>query len=64
MHRVILDLDQQAVSSIVVLKGRLLSRDTLVPLEYVEQADQDEVTLRLTSDELDEIDDDQDDADK
>ncbi len=55
VHRVVVDLERQAVASIVVLKGRLLSRDILVPLEYVERADEDGVGLRLTTDELKEL---------
>lgn len=55
VHRVVVDLEQEAVASIVVLKGRLLSRDILVPLEYVERADEDGLSLRLTTDELDEL---------
>ena len=55
VHRVVVDLERQAVVSIVVLKGRLLSRDILVPLEYVERADEHRVTLRLTTDELDDL---------
>src|SRR6476469_4547113 len=55
VHRVVVDLEAQTVASIVVLKGRLLSRDILVPLEYVEQADEDGVLLTLTSDELENL---------
>jgi uncharacterized protein YrrD len=55
VHRVVLDLDREAVVSIVVLKGHLLSRDILVPLEYVERADEDGVVLRLTTDELEQL---------
>ena len=32
MHRVLVDLDDDSVTGIVVLKGGLLSRDVLVPL--------------------------------
>ena len=31
VHRVVVDLDDQAVTAIVVLRGRWLSRDVLVP---------------------------------
>ena len=55
VHRVIVDIEQQAVTSIVVLKGRFLSRDILVPIDYVERADQDSVTLRLGKEELDQL---------
>jgi uncharacterized protein YrrD len=55
VHRVVVDLERQAVASIVVLKGRLLSRDILVPLEYVEGADESGVVLRLTEDELEQL---------
>jgi hypothetical protein len=52
VHRVVVDLEQQAVVSIVVLKGGLLKRDVLVPLDFVDQAAGHEVTLRLSRDEL------------
>lgn len=52
VHRVVVDLEAQTVASIVVLKGHLLSRDILVPLEYVERADEDGVVLSLRADEL------------
>src|ERR671932_2346902 len=55
VHRLVLDLYEQAVASIVVLKGRLLSRDILVPLRYVERADQDGVLLSLTTEELEQL---------
>lgn len=55
VHRVVVDLEAQSVASIVVLKGHLLSRDILVPLEYVEQADADGVVLNLTTDELESL---------
>lgn len=55
VHRVVLDLDRQAVASIVVLKGRLLSRDILVPFEAIEQVDDDGVLLNMTTDELDQL---------
>jgi uncharacterized protein YrrD len=52
---VVVDLDREAVVSIVVLKGRLLSRDILVPLEYIDQAGEDGVLLSLTTDELEQL---------
>src|SRR5437773_2744985 len=55
VHRVIVDLEQQAVTSIVVLKGRILSRDILVPVDYINKADQDSVTLGLGKDDLDQL---------
>jgi sporulation protein YlmC with PRC-barrel domain len=55
VHRVVVDLDDKAVVSLVVLAGRLLSRDVLVPIDFVERATPDEVTLRLTADELDQL---------
>jgi uncharacterized protein YrrD len=55
VHRVVVDLERQAVASIVALKGHLLSRDILVPLEYVDRADEDGVVLRLTEDELEKL---------
>jgi uncharacterized protein YrrD len=55
VHRVVVDLERQEVASIVVLKGRLLSRDILVPLEHVERADEDGVSLKITTDELEQL---------
>lgn len=55
VHRVVVDLEEQAVASIVVLKGRLLSRDILVPVQYVERAGRDGVVLGLTTDELEQL---------
>ena len=55
VHRLVVDLEEQTVSSIVVLKGRLLSRDILVPLQYVERADEDGVLLGLTTEELEQL---------
>lgn len=55
VHRVVVDLEAQSVASIVVLKGHLLSRDILVPLDYVERADEDGVVLNLTTEELESL---------
>jgi sporulation protein YlmC with PRC-barrel domain len=55
VHRVVVDLDNQAVVSLVVLEGRLLSRDVLVPIDFIESSNPKEVTLRLAADELDQL---------
>jgi hypothetical protein len=55
VHRVVIDLEQRAVVSVVVLKGHLLPRDILVPLDFIERADGGRVTLRLTRDELEHL---------
>jgi nucleotide-binding universal stress UspA family protein/sporulation protein YlmC with PRC-barrel domain len=56
VHRVVLDLEQQAVVGVVVLRGPgLLARDVLVPIDLVEQVDDDGLTLRLTAGELDRL---------
>src|SRR3984893_5138690 len=55
VHRVVVDLDDQAVTAIVVLKGRLLSRDALVPLDFIDRADAHELVLRLDEDQLDQL---------
>src|SRR5919201_5890974 len=55
IHRVVVDLEREAVTGIVVLKGHLLSRDILVPLEDIEWADKDGVTLGLTRDQLEQL---------
>jgi uncharacterized protein YrrD len=55
VHRVVVDLEDRAVTAIVVLKGRLLSRDVLVPLDFIAHADGQEVVLRLDEDQLDQL---------
>ena len=57
VHRVVVDIENQAVVAIVVLKGRLLSRDILVPIDFVDRTDYDGATvrLRLDKDELDQL---------
>ena len=47
VHRVLVDLDDKAVTGVVVLKGRVLPRDVLVPLDFIEHFDADEVVLTL-----------------
>jgi sporulation protein YlmC with PRC-barrel domain len=55
VHRVVVDLDDKAVTGIVVLGGRLLARDILVPLEFIDRADAHEVELTLTADEVEQL---------
>jgi sporulation protein YlmC with PRC-barrel domain len=55
VHRVVVDLDDQAVTAIVVLRGRWLSRDVLVPLDFIDHADGREIVLRLDDDQLDQL---------
>src|SRR4051794_25355659 len=45
VHRVVVDIDNEAVVAVVVLKGRLLSRDILVPIDFVDSADGNVVRL-------------------
>src|SRR5687767_353553 len=52
VHRVVVDLEQQAVTALVVLQGGLLARDVLVPLDFVDHAEASTVTLRLRRAEL------------
>ncbi|MCC7107487.1 MAG: PRC-barrel domain-containing protein [Chloroflexi bacterium] len=52
VHRIVVDLEQQAVVSIVVLRGRLLPRDILVPIDFVADAEGDELRLTLSKDKL------------
>jgi nucleotide-binding universal stress UspA family protein len=53
VHRIVVDLEQRAVSSIVVLGRDRLARDVLVPVDFIEQLDNGVVRLRLTAEELD-----------
>jgi uncharacterized protein YrrD len=55
VHRVLVDLDDDSVTGIVVLKGGLLSRDVLVPLDFIDRVEDDEVVLTLDEDELDQL---------
>jgi sporulation protein YlmC with PRC-barrel domain len=55
VHRVIVDLQDSAVTGIVVLKGRLLSRDVLVPIDFVDRVEGDDVVLTLDEHELDQL---------
>jgi sporulation protein YlmC with PRC-barrel domain len=55
VHRVVVDVEDRAVIGIVVLKGRLLSRDILVPLDFIDDADATQAVLRLNADELDQL---------
>jgi nucleotide-binding universal stress UspA family protein len=53
IHRVVVDLDQQAIVSIVVLGRGSLGRDVLVPADYIRSAGVEEVHLELTREALD-----------
>ncbi|HEV7665145.1 MAG TPA: PRC-barrel domain-containing protein [Chloroflexota bacterium] len=55
VHRVVVDLVDQAVTAIVVLQGHLLSRDVLVPFDFIDHQESDEVVLRLDHDRLEEL---------
>jgi nucleotide-binding universal stress UspA family protein len=55
VHRVVVDLDQQAVVGVVVLGRGPLARDILVPIDFVDRVGDGEVGLRLTSEELDRL---------
>jgi sporulation protein YlmC with PRC-barrel domain len=55
VHRLLVDLDDGVVTGIVVLKGRLLTRDVLVPLDRVERADDDGVRLTVDEAALDDL---------
>jgi sporulation protein YlmC with PRC-barrel domain len=55
VHRVLIDLDDNSVTGIVVLKGRLLSRDILVPLDFIDRVEDHDVVLTLDENELDQL---------
>jgi len=55
VHRVLLDLDDNSATGIVVLKGRVLTRDVLVPFDFIDHASDDEVVLTLDERELDQL---------
>jgi nucleotide-binding universal stress UspA family protein len=53
VHRVVVDLEQHAVISIVVVGRDQLARDVLIPIDFIERLDNSEVRLRLTGEEVD-----------
>jgi nucleotide-binding universal stress UspA family protein len=55
VHRVVVDLEQHAVVSVVVLGRGPLARDVLVPLEFIDHMEDGELELRLTSEALDQL---------
>jgi nucleotide-binding universal stress UspA family protein len=55
VHRVVLDLDQRAVVSLVVLSGGALGRDVLVPVDYIQSLGTDNVKLGLSAAALDDL---------
>ena len=55
VHRVVVDFDQQAIVSIVVLGRGGLGRDVLVPVDYIQSLGNDEVQLGLTREALDDL---------
>jgi sporulation protein YlmC with PRC-barrel domain len=55
VHRVLVDLDDESVTGIVVLKGRVLSRDILVPIDFIDRVEGDAVVLTLDEDELEQL---------
>jgi sporulation protein YlmC with PRC-barrel domain len=55
VDRVVLDPKTKAVSHIVVRKGFLFVEDKIVPLDMIESADQDCVTLRAAAGDLEKL---------
>jgi nucleotide-binding universal stress UspA family protein len=55
VHRVVIDLDQRAIVSVVVLGRGPLARDVLVPVDLIADLAEDQLTLRMTRDELDQL---------
>jgi nucleotide-binding universal stress UspA family protein len=55
VHRVVVDLEQRAVVSIVVLGRDRLARDVVVPIDFLERLDEGEVRLKLTAAQFDEL---------
>jgi len=53
VHRVVVDLNQRAVVSIIVLGRDRLARDVVVPIDFVNKVAKSEVRLRVTTEELD-----------
>jgi nucleotide-binding universal stress UspA family protein/sporulation protein YlmC with PRC-barrel domain len=55
VHRVVLDLEQQAMVAIVVLDRGGLARDILVPADFVDRVDDGTLELRVRGDELEQF---------
>ena len=55
VHRVVVDLEQQAVVGVVVLGRGPLARDVLVPADFIESVANEELLLRLTGDEVERL---------
>jgi uncharacterized protein YrrD len=55
VHRVLVDLDDNSATGIVVLKGRVLTRDVLVPLDFIDHVSDDEVVLTIDESELNQL---------
>jgi len=55
VHRIVVDLEQRAIVSVVMVGQGPLARDVLLPVDLVETAHADEVYLRITRDELDRL---------
>lgn len=54
LHKVVLDPHTQRVTDLIVERGFLLTMDRVVPLNIVEQATREQVTLSISSQELSE----------
>src|SRR5438874_12870215 len=53
LRQVVLDPGDSRVASLVVRRGGLPARDSVVPVEAVESASDDAIKLKLTKDEVD-----------
>ncbi len=52
VERVIINPDSKEVDALVVHRGLILTRDVVVPLSLIQEAERDEVTLRIGSAQL------------
>jgi uncharacterized protein YrrD len=55
IERVVIDPVTKSVTDVVIEKGVLFKEDRVVPVNLIEMADEDRVTLRLDEDELEEL---------
>jgi nucleotide-binding universal stress UspA family protein/sporulation protein YlmC with PRC-barrel domain len=55
VHRVVVDLEQQAIVGLVALGRGVLVRDVLVPLDLIDSATEHEVKLRLTREQVEQL---------
>jgi len=55
VHGMVVDIEQQALVAVIMFASDDLGRQVIVPIDFLEQVDDEEVLLRVSSDELAEL---------